>query len=106
MSSGIWCARVAPGVRNRLDMEAWGLGLLERSKARRIFNIAYGAGIILAGGLLFEVDISQPRGVLDGVAYAAVVSLTSRFGRRALLTAAIITSGLTILGAALVPNAG
>ena len=85
---------------------SWARRLRENSNARQALNFAYGAGIILAGALLFEIDITQPRGVLDGVGYAAVVSLTCRFGKRALLTAAVITSTLTILGAALVPDAG
>jgi len=89
-----------------LDMRSWARGFRENSKARQAFNLAYSTGIILAGALLFEIDVSQPRGVLDGVGYAAVVSLTSRFGRRTLLIAAVITSTLTILGAALVPDTG
>jgi len=89
-----------------LGIRSWARVLRENSKARQALNLAYSAGIVLAGALLFEIDITQPRGVVDGVGYAAVVSLTSRFGRRTLLIAAVTTSVLTILGAALVPDKG
>ena len=74
--------------------------------AQWLGNGALATGIVLAGGLLFFVDITEPRGVLDGVGYSAVVALTSRFGRRALIACAAITTMLTLLGAALVPNEG
>jgi signal transduction histidine kinase len=87
-------------------MRSWARALRENSKARQAFNLALGLAIALAGALLFEIDISQPRGVLDGVGYSAVVLLTSRFGRRTLLIAAVITSTLTVLAAAIVPDTG
>jgi signal transduction histidine kinase/CheY-like chemotaxis protein len=87
-------------------MRSWARDFRENSKAKQAFNLALGLAIALAGALLFEIDISQPRGVMDGVGYAAVVALTSRFGKRTLLIAAGVTSTLTILGAALLPDAG
>ncbi|HZQ40052.1 MAG TPA: ATP-binding protein, partial [Rhizomicrobium sp.] len=87
-------------------MRSWARDFRENSKARQAFNLALGLLIALAGALLFAIDISQPRGVVDGVGYSAVVLLSSRFGRRVLLIAAAVTSTLTILAAALVPDAG
>jgi signal transduction histidine kinase/CheY-like chemotaxis protein len=87
-------------------MRSWARALRENSKARQAFNLAYGVCILLAIALLFKIDISAPRGVLDGVGYAAMVALTSRFGKRALLIAAALTSALTLLGADLLPNEG
>jgi signal transduction histidine kinase/ActR/RegA family two-component response regulator len=72
----------------------------------RLLNALYGGAIIAATTVLFAIDISEPRGVVDGVGYAAVVALTSRFGRRALIGIAAITSVLTILAAGLLPDAG
>ncbi len=89
-----------------MGTRSWARALRENGTATQAFNFAYGVGIVLAGALLFEIDISQPRGVVDGVGYSAVVLLTSRFGKRTLLIAAGITTTLTILGAALVPDAG
>ncbi|HET6608085.1 MAG TPA: ATP-binding protein [Rhodopila sp.] len=87
-------------------MRSWARDFRENSKARQAFNLALGLAIAVAGALLFAIDISQPRGVVDGVGYSAVVLLTSRFGRRTLLIAAAVTSTLTILAAALLPDAG
>jgi signal transduction histidine kinase/ActR/RegA family two-component response regulator len=75
-------------------------------RMRQAADIVYIAAVTLAGALLFTIDVTQPRGVVDGVGYSAVVALTSRFGRTALLGAAVITSILTLLGAAIVPDAG
>ena len=67
---------------------------------------ALGLSIVLSGSLLFIIDITSPRGVLDGVGYSAVVALTSRLGKRALIASAALTTVLTLLGAALVPHEG
>jgi signal transduction histidine kinase/ActR/RegA family two-component response regulator len=72
----------------------------------RLLDALYGGAIFGATATLFAIDISEPRGVVDGVGYAAVVALTSRFGRRALIGGAAVTSVLTILAAALLPDAG
>jgi signal transduction histidine kinase/ActR/RegA family two-component response regulator len=62
---------------------------------------------ILAGTIgLFAVDVSSPRGVVDGVGYAGVVALASRFGQRALIATAAMTTALTLIAAALLPDAG
>ncbi|HUE62892.1 MAG TPA: histidine kinase dimerization/phospho-acceptor domain-containing protein [Rhizomicrobium sp.] len=74
--------------------------------AQWLGKVALGAGIALSCGALFFIDITSPRGVLDGVGYSAVVALTSRFGKRALIASAALTTVLTLLGAALVPNEG
>ncbi len=81
-------------------------GLRASLTAQRLGSAALGAGIALSGGALFFIDITSPRGVLDGVGYSAVVALTSRFGKRALIASAALTTVLTLLGAALVPDEG
>src|SRR5579859_5655107 len=73
---------------------------------QRLGDAAMAAGIVLSGAALFVIDITNPRGVLDGVGYSAVVALTSRFGKRALIASAALTTVLTLLGAALVPDEG
>jgi len=73
---------------------------------QRLLDALYVVAVIVATTVLFAIDISEPRGVVDGVGYAAVVALTSRFGRRALVSTAAITSVLTILAAGLLPDAG
>jgi signal transduction histidine kinase len=73
---------------------------------QRLADAATAAGIIFAGGSLFFVDITSPRGVLDGIGYPALVAVASRFGKRALIAAALITTVLTFAGAALVPDEG
>lgn len=82
------------------------LGLRAYLTARRLGNAALAVGCVLSGGALFFIDITSPRGVLDGVGYSAVVALTSRLGKRALIASAALTTVLTLLGAALVPNEG
>lgn len=64
--------------------------------------------IAVVGGTigLFAVDISFPRGVVDGVGYAGVVALASRFGQRVLIATAATTTVLTLIAAALLPDAG
>jgi len=65
------------------------------------------AATILAGTVgLFAVDIHFPRGVVDGVGYSAVVALASRFGERVLLISVAVTTVLTLIAAALLPDAG
>jgi signal transduction histidine kinase/ActR/RegA family two-component response regulator len=81
-------------------------GLRASVAAHWVGKLALGAGIALSGGALFFIDITSPRGVLDGVGYSAVVALTSGFGKRALIASATLTTVLTLLGAALVPDTG
>lgn len=80
-----------------------------RFMAQRLADAAIAAGAILSCSILFYIDITNPRGVLDGIGYpavVAVVALTSRFGKRAVITCAIITTALIFVGAALAPDAG
>ena len=65
-------------------------------------------GFLIVGGIvgLFVFDISEPRGVVDGVGYAALVALCIRFGGRAVLIAAIATSILTIGAGFMLPDSG
>ncbi len=65
------------------------------------------AGIIAAGMIgLFLVDVSMPRGILDGLGYPAIVALAARFGRRIVLACACLVTILIVLAAPLVPDAG
>lgn len=65
------------------------------------------ATFLVAGTLiLFYVDITMPRGVVDGVGYPVLVAFSSRFGRRALLAFAAFTTILIIAAALLVPDEG
>ena len=74
--------------------------------AQRLADAAIAAGAILSCGSLFYIDITNPRGVMDGIGYSAVVALTSRFGKHAMIACAIITTVLIFAGAALVPDHG
>ena len=51
-------------------------GLLTYLTARWLKRALYSAAIVAAMIVLFIIDISEPRGVVDGVGYAAVVSLS------------------------------
>jgi len=73
---------------------------------QRLADTAIAAGALFACGGLFFIDATNPRGVMDGIGYSAVVALTSRFGKRALIACAIVTTLLTIAGAALGPDEG
>lgn len=77
-----------------------------RFMARRLADAAIAAGVTFSCGSLFYIDITNPRGVMDGIGYSAVVALTSRFGKRAMIACAILTTVLTFAGAALVPDQG
>jgi signal transduction histidine kinase/ActR/RegA family two-component response regulator len=85
---------------------SWARNLRENDKVKRALNLAHGAGIVLAIGLLFKIDVSQPRGILDGIGYVAVIALTSPFGKRALLITATVISILIAVAAFLVPDRG
>lgn len=65
------------------------------------------AGIIACGTIgFFIIDVSMPRGVLDGLGYPAMVALSARFGRRIVLACAWLVTVLIILAAPLVPDTG
>src|SRR5471032_2359310 len=72
----------------------------------RLLDVLFAAAVAAATAILFFIDISEPRGVVDGVGYAAVVALASRFGTRAIIATAAITSVLTVIAAALLPDSG
>ena len=74
--------------------------------ASRLRDVLY-AATILAGTIgLFAVDVSFPRGVVDGVGYSGVVALASRFGQRTLIATAAVTTVLTLIAAPFLPDAG
>ena len=74
--------------------------------ASRLRDFLYAATIVAGTAGLFAVDVSFPRGVVDGVGYSAVVALASRFGQRAVLIAASVTTALTLIASALLPDSG
>lgn len=69
-------------------------------------DILIAAWVVIAIAGLFLLDISQPRGVVDGVGYAAVVAVSVRFGRRWLVGTASAATILTLLAAGMLPDAG
>jgi signal transduction histidine kinase/ActR/RegA family two-component response regulator len=88
----------------RLLAQAW--SVRANFTRQRLLDALYAGAIVAATTALFAIDISEPRGVVDGVGYPAVVAFASRFGRRALVGVAAITSVLTVLAAALLPDSG
>lgn len=86
-------------------MQRLSLAEIERKYFRDI-GILFGFLIVAGIVGLFVFDISEPRGVVDGVGYAALVALCIRFGGPAVLTAAIVTSIFTVSAAFLLPDAG
>jgi signal transduction histidine kinase/ActR/RegA family two-component response regulator len=69
-------------------------------------NLFYISAIGWGTLLLFVIDISAPRGVLDGIGYAALVALASRYGNRLMTAFAAGTTFLTIAAGFLLPNEG
>lgn len=76
------------------------------SASSRLRDGLHAVAIIGGTIVLFAVDVSFPRGVVDGVGYAGVVAVASRFGQRVLIATAAITTVLTLIAAALVPDTG
>ena len=76
--------------------------------ATRMLLLDVVVGVALAAGILglFVADVLLPRGILDGVGYAAIVALSSRFGSRTIVGCAALASGLTLAAAVFVPNEG
>ncbi len=62
--------------------------------------------VVIAIAGLFVLDVTQPRGVIDGIGYAAVVAVTVRFGKQVLTGTAVIATLLTILAAGMLPDEG
>jgi len=81
---------------------------LDGVERRRSFALDIGATAAIVVGIcgLFLFDISEPRGIVDGVGYAAVVALSVRLGERMLIACAIVTTALTIVAAFLLPDSG
>src|SRR5437868_982794 len=78
----------------------------EEGQRRSATDVAIAVAAALAAVLLFYVDSTSPRGVIDGIGYPAVVALSARFGRGPMLGTAFFCS-LLILGAHfLLPDAG
>ncbi len=69
-------------------------------------DAAIAAGAVVAAAILFYIDSTQPRGVIDGVGYPAVVALSSWFGRRVLLATAVLCTVLIVVAHFLLPDAG
>ncbi|HEY4941424.1 MAG TPA: ATP-binding protein [Rhizomicrobium sp.] len=69
-------------------------------------DVAVGVGAVLATAILFYIDSTQPRGVIDGVGYPAIVAVASRFGRRPLLASAVLCTALIVVAHFLLPDAG
>ncbi|MDR3485272.1 MAG: response regulator [Bradyrhizobium sp.] len=64
------------------------------------------AAILLGTSGLFIADILEPRGVLDGIGYPAIVAISARFGRRAVTICSTLVGILIIVAAFVVPDAG
>jgi signal transduction histidine kinase len=73
---------------------------------RRLIDAAAAAAVVVGIAILFYIDITYPRGVVDGVGYAALVALCVRFGRRVLMASTALMTVLIIVGAFLVPDRG
>jgi signal transduction histidine kinase/ActR/RegA family two-component response regulator len=86
-------------------MQRFSLAEIERKYFQDI-GILFGFLIVAGIVCLFVIDVSQPRGVVDGVGYAALVALCIRFGARSVVAAAVTTSALTIIASFLLPNSG
>src|SRR6185312_15881674 len=78
----------------------------QAEQRRRLIDAGAAAVVILGIALLFYIDITNPRGVVDGVGYAALVALCARFGRQVLLGATALVTLLIVMAAFLVPNNG
>jgi signal transduction histidine kinase/ActR/RegA family two-component response regulator len=86
-------------------MASFDLENLERKHSHSI-DVFVAIGIVAGTIGLFVIDISMPRGELDGVGYAAVVALCTRFGPRSIIIAAISSTILTIGAPLFLPDAG
>lgn len=69
-------------------------------------NWMVGGLVAIVMGLLFLIDATNPRGVLDGVGYPAAIALGGSLGRRALFGIAIVATLLTIAAFFLTPPGG
>jgi CheY-like chemotaxis protein len=70
----------------------------EPARRRSAADVAIAIAAALITMALFFVDSTEPRGVIDGIGYPAVVALSARFGRNAMLGTALFCS-LLVMGA-------
>ena len=72
----------------------------------RLIDVASLAVIFLGTTALLAIDILSPRGVVDGIAYPAIVALAARFGRRFTRICALAVSLLIVAGGLLSRDGG
>ena len=77
-----------------------------RDGSASLADVAIAAVAVVATAILFYIDSTQPRGVLDGIGYPAVVVVGARFGRRPLFACAVLCTVLIAVAHFLVPNSG
>ena len=78
----------------------------ERSGRRPAVDVAIALAAAAAAVILFYIDATEPRGVVDGVGYPAVVAVSARFGRNSLLGTALFCSILIGVAHFLLPPGG
>jgi signal transduction histidine kinase len=93
---------LSPGKRTGMTIE---LATREEQR-RRAADVGIGIAMVLATFVLFYIDISEPRGVIDGIGYPAVIALAARFGSRILLGAAVVTTVLIVVAHFFLPPGG
>lgn len=69
-------------------------------------DVVIAVAAILVTVILFYIDSTQPRGVIDGIGYPAVVALSARFGRNPMLGTAFFCSLLIVGAHFLLPQTG
>jgi len=78
----------------------------EQRRRRPAADIAIAVAAAVATIILFYIDSTEPRGVIDGVGYPAVVALSARFGRNPLLGTTLFCSILVGVAHFLLPPGG
>ncbi|MBL6854475.1 MAG: response regulator [Alphaproteobacteria bacterium] len=73
---------------------------------RSLADVAVAVAAALLAATLFYVDSSEPRGIVDGIGYPAVVALSARFGRSPMLGTAFFCSLLGIVAHFVLPPGG
>lgn len=73
---------------------------------RSLSDIAIAALAAALTIALFAIDCTQPRGVVDGVGYPAVVALAARFGRGPLMGTTLLCTLLIVGAHFLAPDSG
>ena len=93
---------LAPGERTGMPEKFEQLESQRRGAADVVIIVA----TALATILLFFIDATQPRGVMDGVGYPGIVAVAARYGRGPLLGTAALCTLLSILAHFVMPDAG